>query len=126
MIQEGTNVMNQRSNEIKIETRGDLIVLDIRGDVTAFSEPSLNSAYSSTKESSPKKILLKFEETAYINSGGIAVLIQVLAQTRRNNQKIGITGLSGHFKKVFNMVGITKFATIYPTLQDALSAMSAM
>jgi anti-anti-sigma factor len=124
MIQEGTNVMNQRSNEIKIETHGDLIVLDIRGDVTAFSEPSLNSAYNSTKESSPKKILLKFEETAYINSGGIAVLIQVLAQTRRNNQKIGITGLSGHFKKVFNMVGITKFATVYPTLQDALSAMS--
>jgi anti-anti-sigma factor len=118
--------MNQRPNEVKIESHGDIILLDIRGDVTAFSEPSLNSAYSSAKESSPKKIILKFEEAAYINSGGIAVLIQVLAQTRRNNQKIGITGLSEHFKKVFNMVGITKFATIYPTLQDALSAMSAV
>jgi anti-anti-sigma factor len=118
--------MNQRSNEINIESHGDITVLDIRGDVTAFSEPSLNSAYSSAKESSPKKIILKFEEAAYINSGGIAVLIQVLAQTRRNNQKIGITGLSEHFKKVFNMVGITKFATIYPTLQDALSAMAAL
>jgi anti-anti-sigma factor len=118
--------MNQRLNEIKIETHGDIIVLDIRGDITAFSEPSLNSAYNTAKASGPKKIILKFEEAAYINSGGIAVLIQVLAQTRRNNQKIGITGLSDHFKKVFNMVGITKFAMIYPTLQDALSAMSAM
>jgi anti-anti-sigma factor len=126
MIYEGTYVMNQRSNEIKIESHGDIILLDIRGDVTAFSEPALNNAYNSAKESSPKKIVLKFEEAAYINSGGIAVLIQVLAQTRRNNQKIGITGLSDHFKKVFNMVGITRFATIYPTLQDALSAMSAM
>ncbi len=118
--------MNQCPNEIQIESHGDIILLDIRGDVTAFSEPSLNSAYKSAKESGPKKILLKFEETAYINSGGIAVLIQVLAQTRRNSQKIGITGMSDHFKKVFNMVGITKFATIYPTLRDALSAMSAM
>jgi len=118
--------MNQRPNEIKIESHGDILLLDIRGDVTAFSEPALNSAYNTTKESRPKKILLKFEEAAYINSGGIAVLIQVLAQTRRANQKIGITGLSDHFKKVFNMVGITKFATIYPTQQDALSAMSAM
>jgi anti-anti-sigma factor len=126
MIYEGTNVMNQRSNDIKIETHGDIILLDIRGDVTALSEPSLNSAYRRAKESSPKKIVLKFEEAAYINSGGIAVLIQVLAQTRRNNQKIGITGLSEHFKKVFTMVGITRFATIYPTQQDALSAMSAM
>jgi anti-anti-sigma factor len=118
--------MNQRPNEIKIESHGDILLLDIRGDVTAFSEPSLNSAYNSAKESGPKKILFKFEEAAYINSGGIAVLIQVLAQTKRNNQKIGITGLSAHFKKVFNMVGITKLATIYPTQQDALSAMSAM
>lgn len=118
--------MNQRPNEIKMESHGDIIVMDIRGDVTASSEPSLNSAYTSTKESSPKKIILRFEDSAYINSGGIAVLIQVLAQTRRNNQKIGITGLSDHFKKVFNMVGITKFATIYPSLQDALSAMSAV
>jgi len=118
--------MNQRPNEIKIESHGDIILLDIRGDVTAFSETSLNGAYSSAKELGPKKLLLKFEEAAYINSGGIAVLIQVLAQTRRNNQKIGITGLSDHFKKVFNMVGITKFAMIYPTQQDALSAMSAL
>jgi anti-anti-sigma factor len=118
--------MNQRPNEVKIESHGDIILLDIRGDVTAFSESSLNSAYNSAKESSPKKLLLRFEEAAYINSGGIAVLIKVLAQTRRNNQKIGITGLSDHFKKVFNMVGITKFATIYPTLQDALNAMSAV
>ena len=118
--------MNQRANEIKIESHGDIILLDIRGDVTAFSEPSLNSAYNSAKESNPKKILLQFEETAYINSGGIAVLIQVLAKTRRNNQGIGITGLSDHFKKVFSMVGITRFATIYPTARDALSAMSAV
>jgi len=34
--------------------------------------------------------------------------------------------LSDHFKKVFNMVGITKFATLYPTLKDALNAMSAV
>lgn len=118
--------MNQRTNEVKIENHGDIILLDIHGDVTAFSEPSLNSAYNQSRESASKKIILKFEEAAYINSGGIAVLIQVLAQTRRNNQKIGITGLSDHFKKVFNMVGITKFATIYPSLQDALSAMSAI
>jgi anti-anti-sigma factor len=118
--------MNQRPNEVEIEKHGDIILMDIRGDVTAFSEPSLNGAYNSAKESGPSKIILKFEEAAYINSGGIAVLIQVLAQTKRNNQKIGITGLSDHFKKVFSMVGITKFATIYPSLQDALTAMAAM
>ena len=52
------------------------------------------------------------------------VLIQLLAQTQKNNQQIGITGLSDHFKKIFNMVGITKFAEIYDTHEKALEHMS--
>ena len=51
-------------------------------------------------------------EDAYINSGGIALLIQILAQTKRNNQQIGITGISDHFEKIFHMVGITKFVVV--------------
>ena len=62
---------------------------------------------------------------SYINSGGIAVLIQILAQTKRNNQNIGIAGLSDHFQKIFKMVGITKFATIHNTVEDGLDALSA-
>lgn len=116
--------MNQ-ANQIKIEKHGAVALLDIEGDVTAFSETFLNQAYNDSKKFGTKKILIKFREDAYINSGGIAVLIQILAQTKRNNQEIGITGLSDHFKKVFHMVGITKFATIHPNLGEALEHMSA-
>ncbi len=67
---------------------------------------------------------MKFDEEAYINSGGIALLIQLLSETKKNNQQVGITGLSDHFKKIFNMVGITKFAKIYDTREEALENMS--
>ena len=112
------------ANEIKLEKHGDVTLFDIRGDVTAFSEPFFNEAYKNSVDIGAEKILLKFDEQAYINSGGIAVLIQVLARTKQNNQETGVTGLSEHFKKVFNMVGITKFAKVYPTLEEALKAMS--
>ena len=52
------------------------------------------------------------------------MLIKILAQTHKNNQQIGITGLSDHFKKIFRMVGITKFSNIYNSLEDALESMS--
>ena len=116
--------MQKQGNEIKLEKHGDVTLLDIQGDVTSFSEPFLNSAYKDANSSGAKKILLQFQQDAYINSGGIALLIQILAQTKRNNQKIGLTGLSDHFKKVFHMVGITRFATIYPSQDDALKALS--
>jgi anti-anti-sigma factor len=114
----------EQQTEIGLEAVGDVTLFDIKGDVTALSEPSLNDAYTKANEQGSSKILLKFTKDAYINSGGIALLIQVLAETKKNNQQAGITGISDHFKKIFNMVGITKFATIYNTLDDALEAMS--
>ena len=101
-----------------------MTLLDIRGDITILSESALNDAYEDANGRGAGNILLKFEKNAYINSGGISVLIQLLAKTEQNNQTIGIIGLSDHFTKIFNMVGITKFAQIYPTREDALKAMS--
>jgi len=114
----------QNKNEITLETHGAVVVLNIQGDITSFSEPFLNEAYKNANDQGTEKILLNVNEGAYINSGGIAVLIQILAQTRKNNQVIGITGLSDHFKKIFNMVGITKFAKIHDSIDSAITALS--
>jgi len=110
--------------EIKVESHGIVTLFDIKGDVTIFSEPFLKEAYKNANDKGTKKLLLKFEENAYINSGGIAVLIQLLAKTKQNNQQIGITGLSEHFKKIFHMVGITKFAHIHNTMEEAVENLS--
>ena len=114
----------QTENEISLEKVGDVTVFHIQGDLTIVSEPFLKEAYKDANDQGTIKIILKFHQDAYINSGGIAVLIQLLAETKRNNQQIGITGLSEHFKKIFNMVGITKFATIHHTVEDAVESLS--
>ena len=114
----------QKENEISLEKVGDIAVFDIQGDLTIASEPFLKEAYKNANDQGTSRIVLKFHQDAYINSGGIAVLIQLLAETKRNNQQIGITGLSEHFKKIFKMVGITKFATIYHTVDDAVESLS--
>ena len=114
----------EQENEIRLEKRGDVTLMDIQGDITAFSESFLKDAYKKANDQGTTRLLLKFEEKAYINSGGIAVLIQLLAETERNNQQIGITGLSEHFKKIFNMVGITKFAQIHNNVEEALENLS--
>ena len=115
----------QNENQITLEKRSEVTILDIQGDITAFSESFLNDAYQTASSQGAGLILLKMDQQAYINSGGIAVLIQILAQTRQKQQRIGITGISEHFKKIFNMVGITKFAQIYDTVDTALEKLPA-
>jgi anti-anti-sigma factor len=114
----------EQKNEIQIEKREDVILIDITGDVTAHSEPFLNEAYRKAKDEGVCKIILKFNTNDYINSGGIAVIIQLLAESKRNNERIVITGLSDHFKKIFNLVGISKFARIYNTVDECLECLS--
>jgi anti-anti-sigma factor len=109
---------------ITLEKRGEVTLFDLCGDVTTFAEPSLSAAYNNANDEGASKILLKFDEDAYINSGGIAVLIQILAETRKKGQQVAITGLSKHFQKIFNMVGITKFAKIYNSEDEAVEGLS--
>ena len=116
--------MQQHTNEINLEQRGAITLFNIRGDLTSFSEPFLSEAYQNANTQGVEKILLKIDKEAYINSGGIAALIQILAQGKRNNQHIGITGVSNHFKKIFGMVGITRFADIHETVENALDEMA--
>ena len=115
--------MQLHTNEIEFEHHGAVTLLNIRGDITSFSEPFLNEAYQSASEQGASKILLKIGQDAYINSGGIAVLIQILAQSTRNKQTIMITGVSNHYKKIFRMVGISKFAKIQDSVEKALHLM---
>ena len=116
--------MQQTTNQINLEQRGPITLFNIRGDLTSFSEPYLSEAYQSASTQGAGKILLKIDKEAYINSGGIAALIQILALSKRNNQHIGITGVSDHFKKIFAMVGITRFADIHESVENALEKMS--
>ncbi len=116
--------MEQKINKIRIESRGAITLFDIKGDITFFSEPFVNKAYEDANKQGITAILLIFEEGAYINSGGIAVLIQLLSKTKKNNQKAGITGLSDHFKKIFNMVGISRISKIYNSIEESLEEMT--
>lgn len=114
----------EKPTEIRIENRDGISLLNIDGDLTSYSEPYLNDAYRQIEEeASGSDLIFVFNKEAYINSGGIAALIQILARIRKTNRKVGIAGISDHFVKIFNMVGISKLAQIFGSLDEALTTM---
>lgn len=107
--------------EIAIRPKGGVSAIDIRGDVTAVTAQPIEDAYQKVTAAGAKKILLVFASDCYINSGGIAILIGILSETKKKEQVLRITGLSQHFQKIFAMVGITKYAQIFPSEDAALA-----
>jgi anti-anti-sigma factor len=113
----------KENTDIKLQQQGDITIMIIRGDITSYSESIFKDAYQQALDRNARKIILKIEKFAYINSGGIALIIQTLYKIKENNQIAAIAGVSPHFKKIFNMVGIAKFAEICDTVDMALDAL---
>ncbi len=108
--------------EISVSQKAGVFIIHIKGDVTAVSGEAVETAYKETSDAGARKILLHFDKDCYINSGGIAFLIGITAESRNNSQIIRITGLSDHFQKIFNMVGLTKYTEIFPSEEEALES----
>ncbi len=93
------------------------------GDISSASKEPVLGVYQALDKSQHKSLLLDFSKVEYLNSSGIALVIQVLMEASRSAQTVAICGLTPHFTKVFTMVGITKYAALYADEAAALSAL---
>ena len=110
------------SKDIQVSTshKGDIAVISIKGDVTAMTGEVIDNAYQSESVFDSPKILLQFDKDCYINSGGLASLIDIASEGRKKEQKIHAYGLSDHFQKIFKMVGLTRCIPIFSSEEAAL------
>lgn len=96
-------------------------ILAFTGDISSTSKDAILDGYKSVP-AEVQKVLLDFRGVDYINSSGIAIIIQLLLEAHKAGQRtIGIFGLTPHFNKVFTMVGVAKYAAISPDEAAALS-----
>ncbi len=106
----------------QVRTQPGLAAIDLAGDINGFAEEALNRAYSETEQFNPATIVLNFSHVGYINSTGIALIVGVLARTRKAHRSLSVCGLSDHYLEIFQITRLADFMTIYP---DETSAMQA-
>ena len=106
--------------KVSISQLNDIIVIDIKGDITAVTGEVVQEAYMTDSIAEDTSILLRFAKDCYINSGGLAFLIDIASEGRKKGQKIAATGLSDHFQKIFHMVGLTRCISVFATEEEAM------
>jgi anti-sigma B factor antagonist len=98
-------------------------ILALSGDISSISKDAIVDAYHGLGAATPI-VLLDFTAVDYINSSGIAIIIQLLLEASKSGSRtIAIFGLSPHFRKVFTMVGINKYAKLFDEEAAALAAL---
>jgi anti-sigma B factor antagonist len=101
-----------------------IIVIRVRGDVTAASEGPLMAAYGQAGEKT-RVIVLDFSGLDYMNSGGIGLLVTLLVRANRQKQKLLACGLNDHYKQIFELTRLDEAIGIHDTEAAAIAAASA-
>jgi anti-anti-sigma factor len=96
--------------ETTIRALPDGTVIELRGDIDGAGRETLAAAYDSSTTTG--SLLLDFEHVAYINSTGIALIVDLLARARAHERSVAARGLSDHYREIFRITRIADFVTL--------------
>lgn len=97
-------------------------VIDISGEVTAACEGTLGSAYESASIPGTQRIVLNFTDLAYMNSGGIGMLVTLLVRANRQHQQVRAFGLSEHYRQILALTRLDEAISVHDDEASALAA----
>jgi anti-sigma B factor antagonist len=92
---------------LRLESR--LAVIDLKGDVTSLAEKKIVSACERALAQKLHALILNFNDVGYINSAGMSIIITLLGRSQQQGLALKAFGLSPHFQKIFEMVGLLKY-----------------
>jgi anti-sigma B factor antagonist len=113
------------ARETTIEVRrlsSDAAGIAIGGDVTSACEARLLDAYDRATADGARVVILEFGGLAYMNSGGIGLLVTLLLRARRDDRRLMAVGLSDHYREIIALTRLDESIGIHATVADALSA----
>jgi anti-anti-sigma factor len=67
------------------------------------------------------KFLINMAGTKIVNSIGVSILIEIIEKLQEVNGKIGYYNLAPIVSKTFNIMGLTKYSTVFETEELAVN-----
>ena len=97
-----------RSLEITVDRRGDDAMVRLGGRIDVDSSPDLRERLHAvlSEESSPRAVTVDLSGVAYIETSGVATLIEALRIARRQQTSLRLQGLSGAVLRLFEVTGV--------------------
>ncbi|MDI3492757.1 MAG: hypothetical protein PWQ64_1169 [Desulfomicrobiaceae bacterium] len=116
---ERLSLAKRRQHEVESRQEGDILVIHIQGSLNAYSEGLLREAYQQGVDARVRRVVLEFEPSTSVNGAGIAILTQLVLDSEKDGVEIVMAGLSDNFRRVFDIVGLTRMVRLYPTVTEA-------
>jgi anti-anti-sigma factor len=84
----------------------------LRGRIDREGDTALAEASSRAAALGAPVVELDFSAVDYINSTGIALIVRLLAEARRDRREVRARGLSEHYREIFRITRLSDFVTL--------------
>ena len=102
-------------DDLMIESRSvnDILVIDLKGDLDAFTIQTVKQQLTQFIENGYRKIVVNFSRVRYINSTSIGVLVGRLRELKEHHGELALAELSERVNRIITLVGGKKLFNIF-------------
>ena len=110
--------------EISTRRTGNGIIVDVAGKMDIQNSQEFRKALIATLKLAPM-VIVNLQQVPYIDSSGIASLVEGLKESQKLKKRLILYGLSGMARQVLELTRLIKVFEIYETEDQAQHASSA-
>jgi anti-sigma B factor antagonist len=97
-------------------------VLPLEGEIDLHVSPRIASSLATMTEKKPKTLVVDLSKVTYIDSSGLAVLIEGMQNVEAYGGKFALAGLQEAVRPIFEIARLDQVFRIFPDADGALAA----
>jgi len=106
--------------KIKEEKSNEVAICALEGEININNSPELRKAFDSIIKRSEKKVLVDFSNVSYIDSSGLATLIEMFQRLKKTGGRLRFSSMGQNVKNIFELTKLHKLFEIFDTKDAAL------
>lgn len=106
---------------INTENRGTAVIVSPVGDIDLAGSPTLRVELKKIQGGSISKLVINLSQVPYMDSSGVATLVEALQITRRGNTKLVLCALQDRVRSIFEIARLDTVFTIVDSVETALA-----
>lgn len=107
--------------DISTRQAGNATVIDVVGDITLYNSPQMRKVLLDLlKEKRVARVIVNLKSVRYIDSAGVASLVEGLKVSRDMKSGFALYGLSRTTREVLELTRLIKVFEVHETEEEAL------
>ena len=100
--------------------KDDVIICSISGEINIDTVAELKTVFRGILDKNRRKLLLNFDQVEYIDSLGIASLVELAKALNESQGVMFLSNLSPNIRPIFGITKLERIFHIYDTEEEAL------